>query len=86
MIDKIPAMRGIKEAVAEIRRADPETAVTEHYLRGLIKSGALPHRQAGRKIIISMDALYTYLSGEEDREELDRIERNGVIRSVSEWI
>lgn len=78
----IPTMRSIPAVVAEIRKYDPETAVTEHYIRILVKEGRIPHRNAGRKVLVSMDAVYSYLSGEDNRRELERLERNDVIRHL----
>ncbi|EEG30208.1 hypothetical protein CLOSTMETH_02140 [[Clostridium] methylpentosum DSM 5476] len=58
----IPRMRGIKEAIAELKAIDPQTAVTETYLRRLIKSGGFPAHHAGKKILINFDLLLSYLS------------------------
>lgn len=57
----LPRMRGIKEAVQEIRSADPQTAITEHFLRGLIKTKTIPCVLAGTKQLVNMDILESYL-------------------------
>lgn len=38
----IPRMRTAPKIVAEIKALDPETEVTEYYVRQLVKAGALP--------------------------------------------
>lgn len=58
-----PRMRGIKQAINELKATDPNTALTEHALRRLILSGALPSVRCGTKYLINMDNLSTYLNG-----------------------
>lgn len=59
----IARMRTITEAVAEIKAADPHTALTVHALRQLILSGKVPSIMAGKKYLINLDTLIEYLSG-----------------------
>ncbi len=66
MIDKttnfyIPRMRTVAEAAKEMKRIDPNTAVTEYHIRQLALSGVLPRVQAGRKLLINFDLLLEYL-------------------------
>lgn len=58
----LPRMRTTKEAAAEIKAADPNTAVTEYHIRQLALSGVLPRVQAGRKMLINFDLLLEYLA------------------------
>lgn len=60
-LHKPPRMRGIKQAIEELRAADSGTALTEHALRRLILSGALPSVRCGTKYLINMDVLTDYL-------------------------
>lgn len=60
----MPRIRTLKEAAAELKAKDPETAITEYALRRLVKSGKLPHVLAGRKYLINMQVLESYLNGE----------------------
>lgn len=55
-------MRTIKEAAAELKAADPNTAITEYHIRQLALSGILPRVKAGRKLLINFDALIEYLT------------------------
>lgn len=45
----LPRMRGLSEAVKELKEQDPKTALTEHALRIMVKSGVLPCIRAGNK-------------------------------------
>lgn len=58
----IPRMRLLKEAAAEIKQLDPETAVTPYYIRQLAIEGKVKSVMAGRKRLINFDDLLNYLS------------------------
>lgn len=76
----LPRMRLIKECVAELKALDPHTAVTEYYLRKLVKSKKLPAvKMAGNRALINFDSLLEYLANPEADTE-----PGGVIRRVSE--
>lgn len=60
-IIKPPHMRTVPEAAKEMKRIDPNTAVTEYHIRQLALSGVLPRVQAGRKLLINFDLLLEYL-------------------------
>lgn len=59
---KIPKMRTVKEAVAEIKAYDSGTAITEYHIRQLVLSGVLPRVKAGKKFLINLDTLIEYLA------------------------
>lgn len=59
-----PPMRGIKQAIDELRAADPNTALTERALRRLVVSKTIPSVKIGRKYLVNMNVLNSYLSGE----------------------
>lgn len=75
----LPRMRLIKECVAELKALDPHTAVTEYYLRRLVKSGKFPVVMAGNKALINFDNLLEYLSN-----PVPDTEPSGTIRRVAE--
>lgn len=54
-------MRGIKQAIEEIKQADPYTALTEKALRRLILTKEIPSVKIGAKYLINMDVLNNYL-------------------------
>lgn len=62
-LHKPPHMRGIKQAIQEIKQSDPNTCLTEKALRRLVLSGELPAVKIGVKYLINMDSLEKYLSG-----------------------
>lgn len=61
-IKALPRMRTVPEAAAEIKTADPNTAITEYHIRQLALSGVLPRVKAGRKLLINLDTLIEYLT------------------------
>ena len=60
----LPRMRSMREAIAELHEADPGCKFTLYALRVAAKSGKVSCVRCGRKILVNMDALYTYLEGE----------------------
>lgn len=58
----LPRMRGLAEAIDEIKAQDPQTALTLHALRSLVKTGAIPCVRAGSKYLINMAVLEGYLA------------------------
>ena len=64
-----PKVRTIRECVALFKKFDPDTAVTEHYLRRLIKSGKINVIRAGNRILLNYDALCEYLAHGEPPEK-----------------
>ena len=63
------SMRTIEQAAAEIRVADPNTALTRTALRRLVVSGAIPTVRIGSKYLLDMAALDSYLAGEQRKPE-----------------
>ncbi len=62
----MPKMRTIQEAYNELKKIDPETAVTPHAIRKLVLSGEIPHIKAGKKYLVNMQILENYLCGKGD--------------------
>ena len=58
-----PRMRTAEGALAVIKEQDPGTAVTLRFIRGLIKTGTVPHVPVGRKKLVDVDQLMDYLKG-----------------------
>ena len=57
----LPRMRTIPQVVQELKKQDENTAVSEHYLRKLVKIGKIPHVNTGHKILICLDTIFDYL-------------------------
>lgn len=74
-----PRMRTAKEAVEEIRKTDPNTGITEYYVKQLALSGVIPSVMAGSKRLINLDALFEYLQNHADEPTEDE---RGTIRPI----
>ncbi len=59
-----PRMRTAQGALEIIKEQDPNTSVTLHYLRHLIKTGEIPCVPVGRKKLVNVDKLIDFLKGE----------------------
>jgi len=55
--------RTIREAAAYFRASDPHTCLTETAIRTLLRTGAVPSVRVGRKYLVTLEALETYLEG-----------------------
>lgn len=77
----MPRMRTIKEAHQELKQLDPNTAVTEYYIKQLVLSGQIPFVTAGRKRLLNFDALLSYLENPAQNNHSERIQI-GKIRCV----
>lgn len=58
-------MRTVKDAVLLLKQEDPDTKVTEYYLRNLVLSNKIPSCRAGRKILVNYDLLIDYFNNPE---------------------
>lgn len=57
----VPRMRTISEAIKEIKKCDPNSALTEKALRRLVKTGEISSIRIGAKHLINIDLLMNYL-------------------------
>lgn len=78
----MPRMRTIKEAHQELKQLDPNTAVTEYYIKQLVLSGRVPFVTAGRKRLLNFDALLSFLENpapsiNTERAQIGKIRRLG---------
>lgn len=79
----LPRMRTVSEAAAEIKAADPNTAITEYHIRRLALSGVLPRVKAGRKLLINLDTLIEYLQDPTaDKFKVSNAAVNNCIRRI----
>lgn len=58
----MPRMRTAERVLDEIKAADPETEITLHYIRQLIREEAVPVVCCGRKKLVNVDAVMALLS------------------------
>lgn len=54
-------IRTIRDAIALIKQADSNTAVTYHFIRKLCDGGQITSIRAGKKILINYDELLAFL-------------------------
>lgn len=55
--------RTIREAALHFQEADPHTCLTETAIRTLLRTGAVPSARVGRKYLVTIEALESYLEG-----------------------
>lgn len=58
----MPKLRLLSEAYNEIKKEDPDTALTMNALRCLVKSKEIPTVKIGRKRLIDYEKLIEYLT------------------------
>ena len=78
----MPRMRLLKQAYAEIKANDPDTALTMTALRRLVLSGVIPTVCSGRKRFINLDALLDYLGESDARAKPFTLDEVGKIRPI----
>lgn len=60
----LPRMRDAKGVLAEIKKIDPETPITIHFVRGLIKSGDINVIAAGNRKFVNLDTVLDFLASQ----------------------
>ncbi len=60
-LEQIPRMRTAPKIVAEIKALDPDTEITEYYVRQLVKEGTVPVVWAGNKALINLNDVLNLL-------------------------
>ena len=63
-VPRVPRMRTIDNAYAEIKAIDPQTDFTKRALRRMIASKEIPTTKIGNKNLINLDVLIAKLSGD----------------------
>ena len=82
IIKSPPPMCGIKQALAEVKAVDANTALTERGLRRMVLTGEIPSVRIGKKYLLNMDLLYDYLS--RGTEEPNLHIHTSAIRKIAE--
>lgn len=79
-------MRRLSQAIDEIKKEDPNTALTLWHLRQMIASGELPCHRAGRTMLIDIDLLSDVLEGKPLQEKAPEVSPFSLnhVRRVSE--
>lgn len=55
-------LRTIDQLYEEVKRIDPDTALTKTAIRRLVISGQLTSIKAGKKYLVSLEALEAYVA------------------------
>ena len=56
-------VRTIPQLYEEVKRIDPDSALTQTALRRLVVSGKIPSAKAGKKYLVTVEALEEYMNG-----------------------
>lgn len=59
---EMPRMRTIPKAIAELKALDPDTALSEKALRGLVKKGRIKALSVGNRRLVDVNAICEYLA------------------------
>ncbi len=57
-------LRTIRQTLDMIKANDPDSAITEYFIRTLVADHKIRTLKAGRKFLIDIDSLENFLSGE----------------------
>ncbi|MBQ6265777.1 MAG: hypothetical protein IJK60_10045 [Clostridia bacterium] len=78
-----PKMRTAEQAIEELKRVDPETALTVRAVRRMISTGEIPFVRVGNKFLFDFNVLCDYLSGGSQTVSTQSTEnRSGNIRRI----
>ena len=61
MVDRI---RTIDTPYEEIRKNDPDTAISRNYIRQIVRDGTIPSIRTGNKYLVSMQVLEEYIKSQ----------------------
>ncbi len=79
----IPRMRTAAKVVEEIRALDPGSELSLNYVRRIIRLGAVPVVECGRKKLVNVDDVIALLENGCDLDELEAQQKYGQIRRVA---
>ena len=78
--ERVPRMRTAPKIVAEIKAMDPNSDISEYYIRRLAKTGEIRALWAGTKVLIDLDAVLDYLRAGATPPSQDESKTEGVRR------
>lgn len=74
--------RTIDACFDEIKSQDPNTGLTRTALRRLVTTGAIPSVRIGRKYLVGVDDVWSFLRGELVQDLPNPSQQYGVIRRI----
>ena len=57
----LPRMRTVEQCVEEIKKQDPKSCVSVHFIRNLCKTGVVKHFMSGTKVYVNENHLHEVL-------------------------
>ena len=78
----LPRYRTIKECIAELKKIDSDTAISEFYIRRLCKSGEIKYLPTGNKSLVNLDNLLEFLGYKQ--QPLIATEENTIVDKTCE--
>lgn len=78
----LPRMRTAGKVMEIIQEQDPDTDVTLHYIRNLIKTGEIPVTPVGRKKLVDADAVIAHIAAGQAPPTSEAAKLAGQIRRV----
>lgn len=68
--ESIARMKTVEQCLKEIKKLDPDTAITEWFIRCLCKDNKVKHFMTGKKILVNYDDLLKYLNFGFEKENI----------------
>lgn len=65
----LPKMRTAVGVMTAIKEMDPQTEITLHYIRYIIRTEQIPVVHVGRKKLVDFDRVLEYISGGSSKSE-----------------
>lgn len=73
-------MRTITQVIQHIKQLDPDSCVSEWWLRQLVRSGKLKSHRAGNRYLIDIDLLEEFLKNPPIKDDIKPV---GIIRKIN---
>lgn len=67
----IPRMRTVQQCATYLKENDPECCVGEWCIRKMIQQGKIPVVRSGKRMLVNLDTLLRYLSGDGEEKTID---------------
>lgn len=58
----VAIIRTVRQCISIIKKCDPNTAISEWYIRQLCKGGKIAAYSSGNKLLVNLDSLLAYLN------------------------
>ena len=75
-------VRTISQLYGEVKRIDPDSALTPTAIRRLVITGKIPSARAGKKYLVTVEALEAYMNGSTQTTDNVPAPQYGQIRPV----